>query len=113
MPTVDLATLERRRKELLAELRKLPDLMRGTVCERHVRCGRDGCWCTAKGSRGHPGFHLTVNLGGRTRTRFVREAEVEDVRELVSNYRKLWKVVEGLTRVHLDMFRARRKGGRR
>lgn len=104
-----LADLQRRRNELLARLRDWPDLMRGSVCERRSRCGRPGCWCAAKQSRGHPGYQLTVNLGGRTRTRFVRAGEVEEVRALVSNYRELWKLVEALTRVHLEMFRARRE----
>lgn len=108
-----LIDLERRRDELLAKLRDLPDLMRGSVCERRVRCGRSGCWCTQKGSRGHPGFHLTVNVDGRTRTRYLRGPDVEGVHRLVSNYHRLWKLVEALTRVHLAMFQARRKEEKR
>lgn len=107
-----LADLERRRDELMAELRRLPDLMRGSVCERRVRCGRAGCWCTQPGSRGHPGFQLTVKVDGRTRTRYLRGSTVEEIQSLVSNYGKLWKVVEALTGVHLAMFQARREEGR-
>ena len=103
------AELARRRDELLAELRDIPDLMRGSVCERRVKCGGPGCWCAKKGSAGHPGFHLTVNVDGRTRTRYLSGPALKEVQGLVSSYRRLWKLVEALTRVHLDMFQARRK----
>ncbi len=62
----DLRNLEQQRDALLAELRGLGNLMRGTIGEVGVRCGRSGCACT----RGvtHRKVHLSVNLHGRTRS---------------------------------------------
>jgi len=99
--------LEKRRNALLEQLRTLPNLMRGKVYERQRRCGRKGCACyTAAGPR-HPGLQLTVNHGGRTRTRFVRKAERDEVEAMVLAYQRLWRVVEELTEVNLALLQER------
>lgn len=97
--------LERRRRALLAELRELPNLMRGKVYERERKCGRASCAC-ATGGRRHPGLQLTVALQGRTRTRYVRRDEREAVEAMVATYRRLWAVVEELTEVNLRLLNA-------
>ena len=75
--------LEAKRERLLGELHQLPDLMRGKVFERERKCGRASCPCASGGPR-HPGLQLTVNLGGRTRTRYVRRGEREVVEAKVA-----------------------------
>jgi hypothetical protein len=90
---------------LLAELRELPDLMRGKVFERERKCGRASCTCASGGPR-HPGLQLTVNLQGRTRTRYVRQGERAVVEAKVAAYRRLWALVEKLTEVNLALLNA-------
>ncbi|HJW74727.1 MAG TPA: DUF6788 family protein [Thermoleophilia bacterium] len=97
--------LEARRERLLGELRQLPDLMRGKVFERERKCGSPSCPCASGGPR-HRGLQLTVNLKGRTRTRYVRQGEREAVEAKVRAYRRLWALVEELTEVNLALFNA-------
>ena len=97
--------LRRKRERLLDELRHLPDLMRGKVYERERKCGRAACTCASGGPR-HPGLQLTVNLGGRTRTRYVRQGERAAVEAKVAGYRRLWELVEELTEVNLALLNA-------
>jgi len=99
------ARLEAERQRLLAELRELPDLMRGKVFERERKCGRASCTCASGGPR-HPGLQLTVNLQGRTRTRYVRQGERAVVEAKVAAYRRLWALVEKLTEVNLALLNA-------
>lgn len=101
----DLEALERRRAGLLDELRRLPNLMRGTVYERERKCGRANCTCASGGPR-HPGVQLTVNIGGKTRTRYVRRGERAELEEMIATYRRLWKLVEELTEVNLTLLHA-------
>ena len=97
--------LEAKRERSLGELRQLPDLMRGKVFERERKCGRAACPCASGGPR-HRGLQLTVNLKGRTRTRYVRQGEREAVEAKVQAYRHLWALVEGLTEVNLALLNA-------
>jgi len=97
--------LRRKRERLLDELRHLPDLMRGKVYERERKCGRASCPCASGGPR-HRGLQLTVNLGGRTRTRYVRQGERAAVEAKVAGYRRLWELVEELTEVNLALLNA-------
>ena len=61
----DRMRLERQRDALITEVRGLGNLMRGSVVQVAVKCGRPGCAC-AQGAK-HRKVHLSVNLGGRTR----------------------------------------------
>jgi hypothetical protein len=100
-----IARLEQKRERLLDELHHLPDLMRGKVYERGRKCGRASCTCASGGPR-HPGLQLTVNLGGRTRTRYVRQGERAAVEAKVAAYQRLWELVEELTEVNLALLNA-------
>jgi len=79
--------------------------MRGKVFERERKCGRASCPCARGGPR-HPGLQLTVNLKGRTRTRYVRQGERTAVEAKVAAYRRLWALVEELTEVNLALLNA-------
>ena len=105
MTDAQIARLEHRRERLLDEVHHLPDLMRGKVYERQRKCGRAACACASGGPR-HPGLQLTVNLGGRTRTRYVRLGERAAVEAKLAAYRCLWELVDELTEVNLALFNA-------
>ena len=100
-----ISRLNRKRQLLLTELRHLPDLMRGKVYERERKCGRATCPCASGGPR-HPGLQLTVNLGGRTRSRYVRQGERAAVEAKLAAYRRLWELVDELTEVNLAVLNA-------
>jgi hypothetical protein len=97
--------LERRRAALLDELHRLPNLMRGTVYERERKCGRASCRCASGGPR-HSGVQLTINIGGKTRTRYVRREERAGLEEMIAAYRRLWELVGELTEVNLALLHA-------
>ena len=103
--------LEQRRDALLARLYVLPNLMRGPVYERWHKCGRATCGCAGDGPK-HLTRQLTVTLGGRTHTRYVRVDEVESVQMQIATYHGLWGIVEELTAVNLELLRGTHPGGR-
>jgi hypothetical protein len=105
MTPTEHEALERRRTQLLAELHRLPNLMRGTVYRRTRKCGRASCTCASGGPR-HPGLQLNVNVGGRTCTRYVPVGEQGTVEAMVEGYRRLWRIVEELTEVNLALMSA-------
>ena len=104
-----LTRLRERRRALVADLRRTPNLMRGIVYERLRKCGRRSCPCATGGPR-HPGLQLNVTLGGKTRTRYVRQGERAQVEAWVAAYHRLWQVVEELTAVNLALLNAAPRG---
>jgi len=101
-----LTRLRARRRTLVAELRRTPNLMRGIVYERQRKCGRPSCACAQGGPR-HPGLQLNVTVGGRTRTRYVRQGERATVEAWIAAYHRLWELVGALTEVNLALLNAR------
>ncbi len=110
MKTPRILHLEARRDAVLARLHALPNLMRGSVYDRLRKCGRAACPCATGGPK-HPTRQLTVTLRGQTRTRYVRQAELEHVQALIAAYHALWAIVEELTAVNLALLRGQHPGG--
>ena len=104
--------LEQQRDALLARLHALPNLMRGSVYERPRKCGRATCACAGAGPK-HTTRQLTVTLGRKTHTRYVRRGEVEAVHALIVTYQEPWALVEALTAVNLELLRGVHPGGAR
>jgi len=105
MNSRQLDRLHQRREVLLAELHRLPNLMRGTVYERERKCGRASCTCATGGPR-HLGLQFNVTLGGRTRTRYVRRGERAEVEALVAGYHRLRALVDEITEINVELLNA-------
>jgi hypothetical protein len=103
--------LEKRRDALLAELRSVGNLMRGSLVQTKVRCGRKGCVCES--GEKHLKVHLSVNLNGRTRGCYVGRAREEAVGALLTEYQRAWKIISDLTEVNLELLRGEHAGGRK
>jgi hypothetical protein len=105
----DRRTLERQRDALIHELQGIGNLMRGTIVETAVQCGRPGCPCT-QGEK-HRKVHLSVNLQGRTRNCYLGEARAAVVAPLLAEYARAWGLINALTAVNLALFRGAHPGG--
>ena|SRR2546428_2431820 len=103
--------LEKRRDALIAEIQGLGNLMRGTLVQMKVRCGRKGCTCET--GEKHEKVHLSVNLGGRTRGCYVGRGREETVAGLLAEYQVAWRIIQELTEVNLALLRGDHPGGRR
>ncbi len=106
----DRRRLERQRNALVEELRGLGNLMRGTVVEVGVKCGRPGCGC-GQGAK-HRKVHLSLNLGGRTRGCYLGEGRAAAVAPLIAEYERAWRLINQLTAVNLALLRGTHPGGR-
>jgi len=109
MTSPDRRKLEQQRDALLAELRGLGNLMRGTIGTVGVKCGRPGCAC-AQGVR-HRKVHLSVNLHGRTRSAYLGREREALVAPLIAEYARAWRLITDLTAVNLALLRGTHPGG--
>lgn len=96
------------RRQLAAQKApELSEILRGTLRDRYVRCGKPGCHCRT--GRGHgPVHYLSVSLGvGQTRQITIAADDYEIAREYVDNYRDLWKLLEIISTVNRELLRQR------
>ena len=99
--------LERRRR-ILAKLPPLEEILRGSVVERVLRCGKPGCHC-AEGE-GHRATYLSVtHAGGRTEQISLPAELVPVARRGVAVYRAWWAAIEKLSAINRDQIRQQRR----
>ena len=61
---------------------------KGALCPQMVRCGKAACCCT-RGQLHGPYQYLFWRERGRLRTRYVRPADVAEVRAALAEWRRL------------------------
>lgn len=63
-------------------------LLKGSVVQQYKQCGKKNCSCAAGAHRHGPFTYLSISDRGRTRMRFVRDAQRGRVVSLAENYRR-------------------------
>ena len=95
-----------RRDRVVRKLPPLNELVRGSLLERHLRCGKPTCYCAD--GEGHKVWYLTASFaGGRTEQVTVPEALVPVVRQWVKNYHLWWGGVEEVSTINRELLRKR------
>jgi hypothetical protein len=104
MPTPQ--ALLRRRDLIARRFPPLTDLVRGSLIERELRCGKPSCRC-ARGP-GHRVFYLTTTFPKRrTEQITVPKAHLAQVRRWLDNYQRLGDALEAVSAVNRQLLRAR------
>jgi hypothetical protein len=102
-----------RRQRLLAQLPSLDEVLRGSLVERSVRCGKSSCRC-AHGAL-HQVIYLSVtHRGGRTEQISIPSHLVNSVRHGIAIYLQWWEILEKVSAINRDLLRharANRSGG--
>ena len=87
----------RRRRQITAEIAKLGPCLPGTLVERLTRCGSPTCHCHEEGGQRHGPYPSWVRkVGTRTVTRSLSAAQVERLRPLLDNAKRLRELVAEL-----------------
>ena len=85
-----LLCLRQRIERIKRDLSALGPLRPGTLSQQYSVCGTAGCRCAADPPIKHgPYYQLSYTWHGKSRTRFVRESELAQVRQELANYERL------------------------
>ena len=85
-----LATYERRYRELAAQLVGIGYIRSGSLALRHNRCGKPSCHCHADPPQLHgPYWQWTTKVDGKTVNRRLTPAQAELYSEWIDNDRQL------------------------
>jgi hypothetical protein len=100
--------LQQRRQGLAKLLPPTEEVLRGSLIERYVSCGNPDCRC-ARGQKHGPVWYLTVTLGaGRTAGWVVPQAQVDQVRRWIENYRRVKGDLEKISDINHELLRRSR-----
>ena len=105
---VSTLALRERRKSLLRQFPDLKEVLRGSLVERYLTCGKPNCRC-ARGERHGPVWYLTVTLRvGKTVGMQVPEGRLAQVRQWLDNHRKLKEGLEAISEINWELLRRER-----
>ena len=109
MPSpLDTDSLESRREQICQELATIGDFRRGSLMQRHLRCGKPSCRCRDQDSPGHgPYWYLTCTVGGKSVSRKIPPQAVERTRHLIAEYKRFRTLTNELVEVNEQLCQAR------
>ena len=103
----DMRRLLERRQRAAQKAPELTEVLRGTLRERYVRCGKPGCHCR-KGQGHGPVRYLSVSLGvGQTRQITIAADDYVLAWQYVDNYQRLWRLLETISTINRELLRQR------
>lgn len=98
--------LEGRKQTVVGSLPPFTEMVRGSLFERLIKCGKASCRC-AQG-KGHPTTYLSVSFkGGKTVQITVPKKLVSRVRKWVENYSEFWSALEQISEINRQLLRKR------
>ncbi len=98
--------LEDRKQKIVASLPPFTEMVRGSLFERRIKCGKASCRCAQE--KGHPTTYLSVSFkGGKTVQITVPKKLVSRVRKLVENYSEFRSALEQISEINRQLLRKR------
>jgi len=102
---LDLSSLYRRRRNLMQKLHGLGHLLRGSLVELGISCGRPGCRCQ-RGEK-HRSTYLSLSLRGKTKMIYVPKTLVLELQGWIANYHKAKAIIEELSWLNAQILRSK------
>ena len=101
--------LEARKLEIAASLPSFSEMVRGSLFERMIKCGKASCRCSQ--GQGHPTTYLSVSLKrGKTVQITVPKKLVPQVRDWVENFAAMGTALEEISEINRQLLRKRLLG---
>jgi len=82
--------MEKKRQQLMLELFGLREMVRGSFCTIHVKCGKKYCRC--QNGQLHPHQRMSLRENGKSFSRAVPKEEYEWIATMTGNYRRFQKL---------------------
>jgi hypothetical protein len=103
----------RRIEEIKKQLIVLGDLRPGSLSQQYNVCGKPGCRCKANPPQKHgPYYQLGWTRKGKSTTRFVRPADLPEVRREIKNYERLQALMDRWIELSMEICDLKNKTGK-
>ena len=109
---MNLENIQRRIKEIKAELSGLGPMHPGSISEQYNICGTPGCRCKdPENPQKHgPYYQLSYTWRGKSSSLFVRKDRLEGMRAQVANYKQLRALTQEWVDLEMKRERIERTG---
>ncbi len=88
---------EKKRQELVAELFSIKEMVQGSFCLIHVRCGKKHCRCNQ--GELHPHYRMSMRRNGKQISRAVPKEEREWIAKVTENYQRYRKIRRAIVEI--------------
>jgi len=106
---LSLLALRKRREGLSKLVPPLSEVLRGSLMERYLTCGKPDCKC-ARGERHGPVWYLSVTLDQSHRSGSTVPADqVEQVRRWIGNYHQVKEQMEKISDINRELLRRQKR----
>ena len=107
---LSVASLRRKRQTLIQRLPPLARrVVRGSLIERYLRCGKPGCQC-ASGSGHGPKYYLSVSYpNGRPQLQYITQKQHPQVQALLKNFQHVRDLLEQICDINRELLRRQEK----
>jgi len=92
-------SLYKRRQKLWSSLENNVEMMQGSLFERYLPCGKEGCKCK-KGEKHGPFYYLTYLEAGKLKTQYVPKDKVERVKKWIKAYKKVKEIIREIADIN-------------
>lgn len=98
---------ERNFRSRIAQLASGQWFLRGTLSDRSSKCGKPNCHC-ASGEKTHQSVYLVQSHAGKLRQLCVPKAWQERVRQAVSDYQQMQRLIEEVSELEWKRLQERK-----
>ncbi len=92
---VSQESLEKRIRNIKHQISELGDLRPGALSKQYNICGNPNCRCKANPPVKHgPYYQISFTRHGKSSSQFVREEDLDEVKQQLENYRQLRQLVD-------------------
>jgi hypothetical protein len=105
-----VASLRRKRQTLIQRLPPLARrVVRGSLIERYLACGKPGCHCAS--GRGHgPKYYLSVSYpNGRPQLQYLSQQQHAQVQAALKNFQHVRDLLEQICDINRELLRRQEK----
>jgi hypothetical protein len=96
-----ILSLEKKRRELIENLFQIEEMVQGSFCLIHVKCGRSYCQCNH--GKLHPHRRMSMRKDGKQISRAVPKKEYAWITLVTNNYREYRKIRKMLNSIEEEM----------
>ena len=99
---------DKRKTKLRSLLNKDIGMIRGSLIERYLRCGKERCKCQ-EGEKHGPFYSLTYTEGDKRKNLYVPKDKVEEVKEGIKAYKRAKETIVSVADMNRRLLK---KGGK-
>jgi len=104
---MEAKNLYARRHRLRSKLNRLGPLIKGSISELKMACGKSECRCH-KGGPKHPATYLSLYQQGKKRLVYLSKKEQKDARQWLANYKEVEAIIRELTLCNIQILKSRK-----